>query len=159
MAKSVRHLAKLSLNVRSFRTLEEATERVVTVLGDLGMKSGELRMLYTTPEKAVSRQFITLLAEMSENTAIHMAIDEAHCISEWGHDFRPQYMVSFPSSSLWNGWNSNHPMCIEFGEIKSKDTYVVSVVHYCYGNTCYRHGHSKDIVDPPCCPTERETHS
>ena len=49
---------------------------------------GELDLLYVSPEKLVSQQFMPLLKRAQVNL---FAIDEAHCISSWGHDFRPEY--------------------------------------------------------------------
>ncbi|GJM34104.1 MAG: ATP-dependent DNA helicase RecQ [Saprospiraceae bacterium] len=50
--------------------------------------SGEIDLLYVSPEKLVSQGFIPLLKRVKLNL---FAIDEAHCISAWGHDFRPEY--------------------------------------------------------------------
>jgi ATP-dependent DNA helicase RecQ len=50
--------------------------------------SGEVRMLYVAPESLAKEDNMTFL--QSANISF-IAIDEAHCISEWGHDFRPEY--------------------------------------------------------------------
>jgi ATP-dependent DNA helicase RecQ len=53
------------------------------------LSSGAVRLLYIAPERFALPQFIETLKTLSLSL---FAIDEAHCISEWGHDFRPDYL-------------------------------------------------------------------
>jgi ATP-dependent DNA helicase RecQ len=53
-----------------------------------GLRNGEFRLLYVSPERLMMSGFLEDLKGWSVN---RFAIDEAHCISEWGHDFRPEY--------------------------------------------------------------------
>ncbi|MGR3715609.1 MAG: RecQ family ATP-dependent DNA helicase, partial [Thermohalobaculum sp.] len=60
------------------------TERVFDAL-----EAGKLRLLYMAPERLASKTTIDLLKRSGVTL---LAIDEAHCVSQWGHDFRPDYL-------------------------------------------------------------------
>ncbi len=53
-----------------------------------GLYNGQFRLLYVAPERLMLESFIEKVKEWN---VAQVAIDEAHCISEWGHDFRPEY--------------------------------------------------------------------
>jgi ATP-dependent DNA helicase RecQ len=57
------------------------------------LKAGDLDLLYVAPERATGESFRSLIARLP---LALIAIDEAHCVSEWGHDFRPDYRLLLP---------------------------------------------------------------
>ncbi len=87
----------------AFLNSTQTAQQQVEVFRDI--RSGKLKLLYVAPERLLQsgEQFIEFLK--SVNVSL-FAIDEAHCISSWGHDFRPEYMqlaklkIHFPNIPL-----------------------------------------------------------
>jgi ATP-dependent DNA helicase RecQ len=83
MHDQIRSAEALGIRAASLTSADADREETVR-----RFRNGELDLLYAAPERATSEGFRRLIAQV--NLAL-IAIDEAHCVSEWGHDFRPDY--------------------------------------------------------------------
>jgi ATP-dependent DNA helicase RecQ len=87
MRDQVRALSAAGVSAGSLNSSNEPEEnaRVMALL-----RRRELRLLYLAPERLARPDTVEMLAE---SDVTMMAIDEAHCVSQWGHDFRPEYLT------------------------------------------------------------------
>jgi len=87
MRDQVRQMQGFGVNAGALNSSTDEAERQ-RIHRDLQQRS--LRLLYVAPERLVRPETIAMLRRASADS---LAIDEAHCVSQWGHDFRPEYLA------------------------------------------------------------------
>ena len=151
---------------------------------DLGAEHPTTRLLYVTAERCATRSFRDLLTLMMENNSLaYFVIDEAHCVSDWGNDFRPEYKklgelreltrgVSWAaltasaspeteqeivnSLNFGGSYRSFKLPCLRsnlFYDVQFKDTLKVSI--FVYGQGIFFIGSNPPLTPPPSPSLEK----
>ena len=110
---------------------------------------GDYKFLYISPERLSTSEFRNWLRKMNINM---IAVDESHCISQWGYDFRPSYLKIAEIRELLAFRDQPHQGCGWVGELVER--HIAAVSEQIEALTALRDQRQTHSVTP-CCPLRR----
>ena len=127
------------------------------VINDLKSNEPQTKLLYVTPEQAATPTFQAIaMSLMRKHLLPYLVVDEAHCVSQWGHDFRPDYLKlgalrrKLPSSVCVALTATATPHVVS--DIKSSLSLYPPVTTFktsCFRSNLFYEVTIKDIVEDP----------
>uniref|UniRef100_A0AAG5D2D0 ATP-dependent DNA helicase n=1 Tax=Anopheles atroparvus TaxID=41427 RepID=A0AAG5D2D0_ANOAO len=145
-------LARNKIPADSINSKMNARDRE-RVLNDLKSVKTDIRFLYITPEQANTATFKELMSQLVKFRKVaYVVVDEAHCVSEWGHDFRPDYLklgnlrTEYPSIPWIALTATASKQVVEdiFKNLRLKEPVAKFKTH------CFRHNLYYDVVFKNC---------